>query len=248
MRWSPALLSVLSLVVAASAQAQPSPPPAAPPPAVPAPAPAPPAPAAAPAAQAAPPPATYSAELTQSPTAANASGSGGEQVGKPDAHVGLFVNALGVLQFGLSPTFEFGSNFSFNARVLFLNTGALSYVVANGDKLNFSAFAGPGLRYYFGRDGNLRGGYIGGVALYGKWEEQAGNSYKYDSSHLVVGAEGGYRWVFGNGFLLGVGAMAGYNIVTDKSATTIDPNLMPDTNDAASGFFGMLTLDIGALI
>jgi hypothetical protein len=160
----------------------------------------------------------------------------------------LFVNALGVLQFGLSPTFEYGSHVAFNARVLFLNSGALSYVVASPDKLNFSAFAGPGLRYYFGTDGNLRGGYIGGVALYGKWEEQAGNSYKYDSSHLVLGAEGGYRWVFGNGFLLGLGALAGYNIVTDQSATTLQPDLMPDTNDATSGFFGMLTLDIGAVI
>ncbi len=152
MRWSrtPALVGCLLTLVASRAQAQT----AAPPPATPGAAP-PPVAAAAPAApalaapasaaprgaapQAAAPPATYSAALAQAPASAD-SAAAGASYGEgpvPDAHVGLFANALGILQFGLSPTIEYGSHFAVNGRVLLLNTGVLSYVEAGSDSLHF---------------------------------------------------------------------------------------------------------------
>jgi hypothetical protein len=42
----------------------------------------------------------------------------------------VYVNALGLLQFGLAPTIEFGSKLAVNARVQLLNTGVLPYVLA----------------------------------------------------------------------------------------------------------------------
>jgi hypothetical protein len=223
MRWF-STLPVLSLMalVAGTAQAQP----AAPPP-----------PAA--------PPATYSSELAAMPSPAT----GGTYAQAPaeNAHVGLFVNSLGVLQFGLSPTFEYGSNASFNARALFFNTGALSYVTAGDDTLHFTVGAGPGFRYYFGSNGNLRGGYIGGFGLYLPEEEQYKDQTLYKSTFFVLSGEGGYRWVFHSGFLVGVGAMAGVAVLVDKSVQALN-EYGADTNDAHTQPFGMLTLDLGFLI
>lgn len=199
--------------------------------------------------QAAPPPATYSAELAQTPPTADAAAAGAEDGQSPvrDAHVGLFVNSLGILQFGLSPTVEYGSKVAVNARALLLNTGVLSYVTAGNDTLHFSAGFGPGVRYYFGKDGNLRGAYVGGFGLYLSEEEQYRQETRYNTTDLVVGAEGGYRWVFHSGFLLGAGAMAGYAVVLGKSSTSLDGNI-PDANNAANQPFGMLTLDLGFVI
>lgn len=194
-------------------------------------------------------PATYSAEMAQTPPTADSGGTSGSygQAPVPDAHVGLFANSLGVLQFGLTPTVEYGSRVAVNARVLLVNTGVLSYVAAGDDTLHFSAGVGPGLRYYFGSDGNLRGAYLGGFGLYLPWEEQYEEETRYNTTMLVVGAEGGYRWVFNSGFLLGVGAMGGYAAVLDESSTSLD-GTTPDGNHATDRPFGMLTLDLGVVI
>jgi hypothetical protein len=167
---------------------------------------------------------------------------------RADANVSLFVNSLGVLQFGLTPTLEVGSRFAVNARVLLANTGALSYLIADTDTLHFSFGAGPGFRYYFGPQGNLRGGYIGALALYIAWEEQYQEETLFKTRLLAPMAEGGYRWVFGNGFTLGLGLTAGPALVLDKTSEAVSGYAYPEANDASTTPIGFVHLDVGFLL
>ncbi len=164
----------------------------------------------------------------------------------------IYMNALGVLQFGFAPTIEFGRKLVFNARIQLFNTGALPYLIAGAgdDTLNFSWGAGPGLRYYYGRDGNLRGAYLGGQALFVAWSEQWQDKILYETGAVALLAEGGYRWVYPNGFTLGVGIAAGPAPILDASTEAMNGyTLYPgDYNDASTMFIGFFTVDVGFLL
>jgi hypothetical protein len=168
-------------------------------------------------------------------------------VGPTDATSSVYVNTLGVLQFGVGPVLEFGSKFAFNAKLQLFNTGALSYVIAGSgdDALKFSWGVGPGFRYYFGNEGNLRGGYWGAEALYVSWTEQWEQSMLYKTKALALLFEGGYRWVYANGWHVGVGLMAGPAPILSATSEPLNGYAYPDANDATTMFIGFFTVDVG---
>ncbi len=171
---------------------------------------------------------------------------------KAGSKTSIYMNALGVLQFGLAPTIEYGSKLAFNARIQLFNTGALPYLIAGAgdDTLNFSWGAGPGLRYYYGQNGNLRGGYLGGQALIVSWSEQWEDKILYKTGAVALLAEGGYRWVYPNDFTLGVGIAAGPAPILDASTEAMNGyTLYPgDYNDASTMFIGFFTVDVGFML
>ncbi len=164
-----------------------------------------------------------------------------------DARVGFYANALGLLQFGLSPTIEVGDHLAVNGRVLIFNTGVLPYVIAGDDTLHLSIGAGPGIRYYFGGSGSMRGFYLGTAALLGIWEEQYQQEELYKTKLLICAGELGYRWVFGSGFTLGFGGTFGAAIVIDHTAETVSGG-RPVVDTAESRAIGFLHLDLGVLL
>jgi hypothetical protein len=167
-----------------------------------------------------------------------------------DKTTSVYVNSLGLLQFGLAPTIEFGSKLAVNARVHLFNTGVLPYVLAGEDTLNFSWGLGAGLRGYSGQGGNLRGGYWGVQALYVSWSETWKEKILYETKAVALLAEGGYRWVYPSGFTLGVGIVAGPAPILDASTKAVNGyTLYPgDKNDASTMFIGFLTVDLGFML
>ena len=164
-----------------------------------------------------------------------------------DARVGLYANALGLLQFGLSPTVEFGNHLAVSGRALLFNTGALSYLIVGDNTLHLSFGAGPGIRYYFGGSGSMRGFYMGTAAVYVAWEEQYKEATSYKTKLLVLVGEVGYRWVFGGGFTLGFGGTFGPGIVIDHTAETVS-NGRPVVDTVDNRVVGFLHLDLGVLL
>lgn len=164
-----------------------------------------------------------------------------------DASVGLYVNSLGVLQFGLSPTIELGKRFVVNAKAVVFNTGAASYALVGDDTLHFSYGIGPGFRYYFGEAGNVRGLYVGAEALYIAWEQEHQQSTVLQTQLVAPLVEVGYRWVRASGFSIGVGATLGGAFVIDRTARAVAGE-MPSSNDAADRAIGFLHLDLGIVL
>jgi hypothetical protein len=164
-----------------------------------------------------------------------------------DASIGLYANSLGVLQFGVSPTIEFGKRFVFNAKVIFFNTGAASYLIASDDTLHFSYGVGPGCRYYFGEVGNVRGFYLGAETLFVAWEEQYQQSTVYKTKLVVPLAEIGYRWVRASGFSIGLGATFGSALVIDKTSEAVNRET-PGGNNASDQALAFVHLDLGLVL
>lgn len=160
----------------------------------------------------------------------------------------VFVNSLGLFQFGLSPSIEFGERGAFSIRTLLVNTGLLSYAATNGDTLHFSWGAGVGYRHYLGTEGNLRGPYLGATALYLSWEQQYQEDVLYKTTRLAIMSDFGYRWVYSNGFTLGVGAMLGGAPVLSATAEPLSYGNAGATNHAENMVVGFLVVDVGFLL
>jgi len=151
--------------------------------------------------------------------------------------MGLYTNALGLVEFGPSVSFEFGSKFAGLLRVRSLNLGPFSYVkaAATEDKFKFGYGVGAGFRVYLGQ-ANLRGFYAGGGLEFIDFESQENDGrhdkvkMTYVSQFVMPYAELGYRWIFGERFVFGVGGGIGYLVVT-KSDTKYE--VQPDTSDTA---------------
>lgn len=129
----------------------------------------------------------------------------------PDTKTRSFnVNLLGALQFGLTPTIEWGTDFTFLVRARLLNTGLLSYVVAEleGAELAFGLGGSCQVRKYLGK-GVQQGPYIGGgiELMYTKTEDDD----IYETYFLVPQVEGGVRWQ-SDGYFTAVGVFAGTSI------------------------------------
>jgi hypothetical protein len=129
----------------------------------------------------------------------------------PDTKTRSFnVNLLGALQFGLTPTIEWGNDSTFLVRARLLNTGILSYVVAESDgaELAFGLGGSFQVRKYLGK-GVQQGPYIGGglELMYTKTE----NEDIYETYFLVPQVEGGVRWQ-SDGYFTAVGVFAGVSM------------------------------------
>lgn len=166
-----------------------------------------------------------------------------------------YVNALGPLQFGLTPSLELGtSNFAGLLRFRWLNSGFLANETlptkGGSESLAFSYGLGAGVRYFTAADAPLTGFNLGVVLefLRVRNEDTTIDREAYLTSLLVPQLEGGYRWAFGH-FLLGAGAGVGYAIVvsakTEDSSGGADNVLL--ANNAENKPYGSVAVDVGFL-
>jgi hypothetical protein len=169
-----------------------------------------------------------------------------------DRRMNLHVNGLGFLQFGLTPTFEFGgARVSGLTWIRIMNTGLLNYVITESEEsFIWGIGLGGGVRGYFLGNGSQRGLYIGGALeyVYTQLDDDSDDMASYTTHSLVPEVEIGYRWVWTR-FLLGLGARAGAAIPVASDDEPIGPyGCQWDTSclgDRDTRFVGHLALDIG---
>lgn len=120
-------------------------------------------------------------------------------------------NLLGVLQFGLTPTIEWGKQLSFLFRARLLNTGLLPYAMSASEGVEFAFGLGASfqVRKYFGK-GIQNGPYVGGgiEMMYTKEERDTDLDEIYETILLIPQVEAGFRWHSAN-YFSGVGIFAG---------------------------------------
>ena len=132
-----------------------------------------------------------------------------------DSVVNFHFDALGLLQFGLTPTLEFGKRFSGYVRLRVSNTGLLNYVLLPRDDMEFHWGLGGaiGMHIFSSRKANMRG-LFGGPALeyvFTRMRDETRRHAAYGTHSLVPQLDLGYRLAFGT-FLLGMGGRVGLAI------------------------------------
>jgi hypothetical protein len=185
----------------------------------------------------------------------------------PNAHGGVYLGALGFLQFGPTLALEFGgggkgASVAFFVRGRAMNLGPLPYILAltTKDKFTLGWGAAAGLRIYVSQMGSFRGFYVGGAAEYISWDSEENDgkhedvTIKYKVRFVGPQAELGYRWIFGKNFSFAVGGNLGYLIVLNQdteydlgsSDTTVD-HLKEQEYEAKTNnrVFGSLNLELG---
>jgi len=169
------------------------------------------------------------------------------------AEMNFHFNTLGVLQFGLDPSFEWGRRTTFVVNARLLNTGVLPYVLtaaeSSHDSFSYGFGLGIGVRHYPMSDAQS-GFYVGAGLeyMFGKSQDNVDDMAAYSSHYLIPYGTFGYRWWFGS-VLLGLGLLGGVAHPIAASAEPIGPSgcRYSDScrNDAATFPFTMLTLDLG---
>jgi hypothetical protein len=133
-----------------------------------------------------------------------------------DSIINLHFDALGLLQFGLTPTLEVGKKFAGYLRVRPMNTGLLSYflLAEDGGKFQWGLGAALGLHIFSAGAGNMRG-VFGGPALEYVYVQTKNTTPAYLATYgthaLIPQIDLGYRWAF-DSFLLGLGGRVGVSI------------------------------------
>jgi hypothetical protein len=134
--------------------------------------------------------------------------------------VNVHFDALGLLQFGLTPTVEFGKRFSGFVRLRVPNTGMLSYLlVPRSDDMKFQWGLGGAIggHFFSSKKANMRG-VFGGPALeylFMRTRDETRRKAVYGTHVLIPQLDLGYRWAFGS-FLLGLGGRVGLSIPVAK--------------------------------
>lgn len=144
-----------------------------------------------------------------------------------DSIVNLHFDALGLLQFGITPTLEVGKKFAGYLRVRPLNTGLMSYFVLDHEKddvFKWGIGGALGLHIFSAGAGNMRG-VFGGPALeyvFAKNENRKRYMAVYKTHALIPQLDLGYRWGF-DAFLLGVGGRIGLSIPVGPKENRDEP-------------------------
>ena len=139
-----------------------------------------------------------------------------------DTIVALHADALGSLQFGVTPTVEVGEKYAGYARLRPLNTGVASYFLLghdDEDEFDWGVGGALGFHAFSARDGNLRG-FFGGPALeyaFVKTRDTKRDFATYRTHLLVPQVDFGYRWGF-RSFLLGLGMRLGVAVPVHERA------------------------------
>ena len=143
------------------------------------------------------------------------------------------INLLGALQFGLTPTLEWGKQLTTLVRARLLNTGVLSYIIADADggSLLFGLGLSAQIRKYFGTDVQS-GPYLGG-GIEVMYTQNEGDR-TWETVFAVPQFEGGFRWQ-SKGYFTGFGIFAGLAI----------PVVTVNHEDYESLITGGLIWDIG---
>ena len=143
------------------------------------------------------------------------------------------LNVLGVLQTGIAPTIEWGESSTFLLRARLMNTGVLTYMLAEEDFVVGLGVGGQ-LRKYLGK-GTQTGPYFGGGAelMYTNTEDDEG---VYETYFLVPQFEGGIRWD-SEEYFSAVGAFMGAAIPISTGGY--------ESEDAETIVIGGLSWDVG---
>lgn len=162
-------------------------------------------------------------------------------------------NSLGVLQFGLDPTLEFGSRTSFWVRLRAMNSGLLSYIIAadpsDDEKFVLGLGGSLGFRRYSGM--GMWGGYWGAAFeyVYTHVEDTEDDLAVYKDHGVIPQFESGYRWPLGTSFNLDVGAALGVYVPVGHTDEPSEAGgcVYEDSCDGKreSSFYGLLNLGLG---
>lgn len=172
-----------------------------------------------------------------------------------DSIVNLHMDALGMLQFGLTPTLEIGKKFSGYLRVRPLNTGLASYYLLdrNHDDFQWGLGGALGMHVFSAGRGNMRG-VFGGPALEYVFVRQRDGLYDravYGTHALIPQLDAGYRWAFGR-LLLGLGGRVGLSIPVGAFDWALKPNgctfARSCNEDRDLWFVAGIFLDIGIFL
>ena len=171
--------------------------------------------------------------------------------------ISFYFEPLGFVQFG--PIFGIeigtGSNLMIDAHLRY-SAGGLIYRAISTEfepeqELNPGSMAvGGGIRYFFPRTRSPHRPYLGGFFEYG-WESGTGDEGDYDewtweSRHIVFGADGGFRFRFGNTFYLGLGGSFGVAPEIFDEWEYVNPLLTEESESETDVYpFGMLRLTLG---
>jgi hypothetical protein len=165
------------------------------------------------------------------PAATPAPAAAPERSSSADSIVNLHFDALGLLQFGLTPTVEVGKKFSGYLRVRPLNSGLLSYFLLadHGGYFQWGIGGALGMHIFSAGAGNMRG-VFGGPALEYVYVQtkNTGSAYRaeYGTHALIPQLDLGYRWGF-DSFLLGVGGRVGLSIPVGHSDNALPTRSVP---------------------
>ncbi len=161
-------------------------------------------------------------------------------------------NALGPLQFGLTPTLELGTRRASGLlRLRWMNPGLLSQGLpkeGGDEELAFSYGAALGVRYYTAPATALDGLHLGvwGELLRVRIEDSKVDREAYNTLALVPQIEAGYRFRFGS-FLLGLGGALGYALPLSKETEDLSGGEDPVLRevDFEGQPYGSVQLDVG---
>ena len=125
----------------------------------------------------------------------------------PTGDSSFHVDVLGLFQFGLAPTLEWGQDSTVLLRARLMNLGALSYLISDADDEEFISGLGVSVQWrkYLGT-GTQNGPFFGGgiEAMYTQTE----GADVYETTYVVPQFEAGDRWHTGGSFS-GVSAFVG---------------------------------------
>ena len=162
---------------------------------------------------------------------------------------GIFVNPVGLLQFGPLAGFSLSANkFLTNLHVRIPQAGLL-FPIINMEyryKVRVTKGIGVGLDANYFSNGPRGGFFIGGMGEFWtmtldyKYDGPSMYSYHSDNIGGVVTAHGGYRWRWPSGFFLNVGGYAGATFYNWKSSYLNQGNTDDDVM-----FFGMVEVSFG---
>ena len=146
------------------------------------------------------------------------------QKGQGDSLRNFHLNLLGALQFGLTPSLEWGEDVTVILRARLLNSGVLSYLVAasDGGELVFGLGTSFQVRKYLGH-GVQQGPYLGaGLEL---MYTQTEGDETWETYFLVPQVEGGFRWQ-SEGYFTGFGVFAGLAVPVKTVGYSDDESLI----------------------
>ncbi|MEK7703419.1 MAG: hypothetical protein AAB426_00560 [Myxococcota bacterium] len=174
-----------------------------------------------------------------------------------DSSVGVQADVGGFVLYGPSVSLEFGSRAAFLVRARAIALGAVRRLTAGNNTVSAGDFGlGAGMRFYTGTQANREGFYLGPTAEYASTSEQEGDdlptgvTVRYVTKAIILGADGGYRWVFPSGTTLGVGVIVGlYHPLSAETQTTGDTTYLSSwgdyTNDASDAADVLATVELG---
>jgi hypothetical protein len=185
--------------------------------------------------------------------AASASAAEGEaqRAGDGGASLSAAANVAGLALMGPALSVEYGSSISLLARGHLLGLGYLAgQIIPNeslGEELQLGSLgAGLGGRWYPGSRLQQGGPYVGVLGEFLSVKLKNREEIITSTPVYVVGAEGGYRWLFGSLFV-GAGAELGYSMPQEGTCEAPAGVTCLVVSTQPAQFYGQGVLDLGVV-